>query len=144
MHQQDYAVRFGEIDHAGVMYYPALFDRIHRAFEDFWFAATGRTYAQILDGDGIGFPLLDVQATFKRPFRFGEQLRIKFSVLRIGNKSLTFRVDLCGADDPEDAPPRARARLVTAVISMGAFAPTPLPDAYRAALEPYRIQDEAE
>lgn len=144
MHQQDYAVRFGEIDHAGVMYYPALFDRIHRAFEDFWFAATGRTYAEILDGDGVGFPLLDVQATFKRPFRFGEQLRVRMGVLRIGNKSLTFQVDLSGADDPEGAPPRARAKLVTAVISMDAFQPTPLPDAYREALRAYQIEPEGE
>lgn len=139
VHQQDYAVRFGEIDHAGVMYYPAIFDRIHRAFEDFWFACTSKTYAEILDGDGIGFPLIDLQSSFKRPFRFGETMRVQTSVLRIGNKSLTFRVDLRGADD--EGEPRARCRLVTGVISMAEFQPTPLPEPYRAWLTPFQVED---
>jgi acyl-CoA thioesterase FadM len=139
-HTQDYAVRFGEIDHAGVMYYPAIFDRIHRSFEDFWLAATGRTYAQILDGDGIGFPLIDVQSTFRRPFRFGDVMRVQTSVLRIGGKSLTFRVELRGADDG-DGEARATARLVTGVIAMGRFEATPLPDRYRAWLAPYLVSE---
>ena len=83
-HSQDYVVRFGEIDHAGVMYYPAIFDRIHRAFEDFWLAATGLSYAEILDGEGIGFPLVDLQSSFRQPFRFGEIMRVQTSVLSIG------------------------------------------------------------
>ena len=138
MHSQDYAVRFGEIDHAGVMYYPAIFDRIHRSFEDFWQAATGLSYAQILDGDGIGFPLIDMQSTFRRPFRFGDVMRVSTSVERIGRKSITFRVELSAVGDEGEA--RATARLVTGVIAMDRFEATPLPDRYRDWLTPHLVE----
>ena len=141
-HSQDYVVRFGEIDHAGVMYYPAIFDRIHRAFEDFWLAATGLSYAEILDGEGIGFPLVDLQSSFRQPFRFGEIMRVQTSVLSIGGKSITFAVDLrCGDEAGE---PRARVRLVAGVIAMDTFTGVALPDRYRAWLTPYLVEPDSE
>ncbi len=132
----DYPVRFGEIDHAGVMYYPAIFDRIHRAFEDFWPEVMGKSYAEVLDGDGIGFPLIDVQSSFSRPFRFGQTMRVEICVVRVGNKSLTFRVRLRSAGEDTVY---AEARLVTAVIRMGAFESTRLPAEYATALKPYLL-----
>ena len=136
----DYAVRFGEIDHAGVMYYPAIFDRIHRAFEDFWPEVVGKSYSGVLDVDGIGFPLIDVQSTFSRPFRFGETMRVEIAVARVGTKSLTFRVRLRAAGEDTI---RAEAMLVTAVIAMESFRAVPLPESYAAALAPYLLATEA-
>lgn len=141
LHSQDYVVRFGEIDHAGVMYYPAIFDRIHRAFEDFWLAATGSSYAQILDGDGIGFPLVDLQSSFRQPFRFGEIMQVQLSVLRIGDKSITFAIALRGKDDVGE--PRARVRLVAGVIAMDTFTGVPLPERYRRWLTPYLAEPDS-
>lgn len=129
-----YPVRFGEIDHAGVMYYPSIFDRIHRAFEDFWPAVLGRSYAEVLETDGIGFPLVDVQASFRRPFRFGDQIEVGIAVARIGKTSLHFEVRLAG---PGEDRPRATAVLVNAVISMETFKPMELPTSYVEALRPY-------
>lgn len=126
-----YPVRFGEIDHAGVMYYPAIFDRIHRAFEDFWPEVLGQTYAQVLSEDGIGFPLVDVQASFRRPFRFGDQVDVSIEVSKIGAKSVDFLVYL---GSPGEVEARATARLTTAVISLDNFRATDLPDRYREAL----------
>ena len=131
-------VRFGEIDHAGVMYYPALFDRMHCFFEDFWPTALGKTYHDILEGDGIGFPLRDVHASFERPFRFGDVMQVDLTILRLGRTAITWRLDLSAEGDPVV---RATVRMVTAVISMEAFAPTPLPAAYRQALRPYLAAD---
>jgi 4-hydroxybenzoyl-CoA thioesterase len=136
---KDYTVRFGEIDHAGVMYYPAIFDRIHRAFEDFWPEVIGRNYARILDGDGIGFPLIDLQSSFTRPFRFGDTLRAEIGVVRVGTRSITFRVRLRAVGDDRV---RAEARLVTAVIAMQTFRPVDLPAEYVAALQPYLLAPE--
>ncbi len=129
-------VRFGEIDHAGVMYYPAFFDRMHRAFEDFWEEAIGKTYAQVLDGDGIGFPVVDVHSSFCAPFRLGDIMRVEIDALRIGTRSFTFRYRLFEGDRPE---PRTVAEIVSGVITMGDFKPVPLPDAYRRALQPYLL-----
>ncbi len=130
-----YPVRFGEIDHAGVMYYPSLFDRMHRSFEDFWSDALGRSYPEVLGEDGIGFPVIDIHATFKAPFRFGDSLRMEIDVLRLGTKSITFRFRLGSGDEPGV---RAQAEMVTAVIDMKTFGPRPLPDSYRSLLEGYQ------
>lgn len=129
-------VRFGEIDHAGVMYYPAFFDRMHRAFEDFWEQAIGKTYAEVLDGDGIGFPVVDIHSTFTAPFRLGDVLRIEIDALRIGNRSITFRYQLFNG---EATTPSTVAEIVSGVIAMKSFTPLSLPDDYRAQLQPYLV-----
>jgi len=133
---QRYKVRFGEIDHAGVMYYPAFFDRMHRAFEDFWEEALGRTYAQVLDVDGVGFPVVDVHSSFTAPFRLGDQMRVEIAALRLGRKSLTFQYRLFKGEETQA---RTVAEIVSGVIAMGSFKPIPLPDHYRAALLPYLV-----
>lgn len=136
---QRYKVRFGEIDHAGVMYYPAFFDRMHRAFEDFWEEALGRTYSQVLDEDGVGFPVVDVRCRFRAPFRLGDVMLVEIAALRLGTKSITFRYRLSKEGDEA---PRAEAEIVSGVIAMGAFTPRPLPDHYREALTPYLVATE--
>jgi acyl-CoA thioesterase FadM len=113
------------------MYYPAIFDRIHRAFEDFWPHVLGQTYAQVLADDGIGFPLVDVQASFARPFRFGEQIEVSIGVSKIGTRSVDFTIRL---GSPGETEPRATARLTTAVIDLETFRAAPLPQRYREAL----------
>ncbi|HCP48200.1 MAG TPA: hypothetical protein DIU15_19330 [Deltaproteobacteria bacterium] len=136
---RDYAVRFGEIDHAGVMYYPKFFDRMHRAFEDFWAEALGRDYHQILDVEGIGFPLVDIHSSFKKPYRFGDTIRVTINVERMGSRSIAFRYRL-GA--PEEDGARAEATLIVSVIDMKTFTPRALPDDYRATLERYQLEAE--
>ena len=131
-----FKVRFGEIDHAGVMYYPAFFDRMHRAFEDFWEEAVSRTYAEILDGDGIGFPVVDIHSRFSAPFRLGDIMRVEICALRIGNRSITFRYRLYLGDEERI---RTEAEIVSGVIAMGTFKPTPLPQHYREQLRPYLV-----
>lgn len=132
-------VRFGEIDHAGVMYYPAFFDRMHRAFEDFWEEAIGKTYAEVLDGDGVGFPVVDIHSAFRAPFRLGDIMRIEIDALRLGNKSITFRYQLFNGDAEQ---PSTVAEIVSGVIAMKDFKPMPLPDDYRAQLQAYLVPSE--
>ena len=139
--RKTYPVRFGEIDHAGVMYYPALFDRIHRAFEDFWAEAVGRSYAEVLLHDGVGFPLVDLQANFRKPFRFGDSVEVTMTVVDIGTRSVSFDVLLSGSG--EDGA-RAQARLVTAVIDMDSFRPTALPEALAEAPRPFQAAPDHE
>ena len=117
-----------------MLYYPAIFDRIHRAFEDFWPEALGQSYAEVLGEDGLGFPLVDVQASFRRPFRFGDSVQVSIGVSKIGARSIDFVVDL---GRPGEGRPRATARLTTAVIGMSSFRPVELPERYREALDRY-------
>ena len=134
-----YEVRFGEIDHAGVMYYPALFDRMHRGFEDFWSEAAHMKYAQVLDVDNLGFPLINIESNFRAPFRFGERLRLDIDIARIGTRSVSFRFRLGAGDAPEV---RALATMVLGVIDLRKFEPCDLPPRYRGYLKPYLIDQQ--
>jgi 4-hydroxybenzoyl-CoA thioesterase len=133
--ERAYRVRFGEIDHAGIMYYPAIFDRIHRAFEDFWADGLGHTYTQMLDHDRVGLPVVDIHAAFRSPFRLGEEIVVRIGVLRLGTKSVTFRFMLCGAGGEV----RAEADIVTSVLDLDSFRARALPDRYRELLTPFLL-----
>lgn len=131
--QRSYDVRFGEIDHAGVMYYPSILDRLHRAFEDFWTEAVGIPYPTLLGHHGIGFPVVDLHVAFRKPFRFGDRFCITLSVLRLGRKSVTFRYRIAA----QDGEARAEAEIVTGVIAMDGFRPVELPEHLAAVLRPF-------
>jgi len=87
-----------------------------------------------LDVDNLGFPLVNIESSFRKPFRFGDRLRMEIDVSRIGKRSVSFRFRLGAGDDPEV---RALATMVLGVIDLKEFAPCALPDRYRAYLEPY-------
>ena len=75
-----------------------------------------------------------MQASFRRPFRYGDSVEVGISVVEIGGRSLHFRVTL-GA--PGEVEPRVEARIVNAVISMEGFRATELPESYVRALQPH-------
>ena len=84
-------VRFGDIDQAGVAYYPTLLDHCHAAFEEFFEGALGRPYPQVLARHRLGFPTVHLEADFREPLRYGDLLAFEVSVARIGKRSVVFR-----------------------------------------------------
>ena len=85
------AVRFGEIDPAGVVYYPNFFHYYHVAFEEFFGACHGLPYPQWMNERRIGFPTVHVVGDFQAPLFYGDVARIEVTVPRIGGKSVDFR-----------------------------------------------------
>ena len=85
-------VRFGDVDHAGIVYYPQFFIYFHEAFEDF-FNDAGISYVQLLDERRIGFPTVHVETDYKSPLRYGDQLDIEVTVGKLTNRSLVMRYD---------------------------------------------------
>jgi 4-hydroxybenzoyl-CoA thioesterase len=84
------AVRFGDVDHAGIVFYPQFFVYFHEAFERFW-DDNDRPYHRLLDERHVGFPTVHIETDYKLPLRYGDALDIELSVPRIGNRSATFR-----------------------------------------------------
>jgi 4-hydroxybenzoyl-CoA thioesterase len=82
-------VRFGDVDHAGIVYYPKYFIYFHEAFEDF-FNDNGEPYQKTLDEKGVGFPTVHIETDYKAPLRYGDSLDLEMTVRRVGNKSATF------------------------------------------------------
>jgi 4-hydroxybenzoyl-CoA thioesterase len=128
-------VRFGEIDQAGVVYYPRFFHYFHQAFEEWFRQALGVSYPDLVLNEGIGFPSVRVESEFFKPLRYGKRARVQIEVLEVGTKSLTLRYELyCMPDDVLSA----RATIKTVAIDNNSFTSVPIPDAWRQRFERFR------
>jgi 4-hydroxybenzoyl-CoA thioesterase len=83
-------VRFGDVDHAGIVYYPQFFIYFHEAFEDF-FNSNGFPYDQLLNRRRVGFPTVHIECDYRLPLRYGDALDVELSVPRVGAHSAVFR-----------------------------------------------------
>ena len=131
--RQKRTIRFGDVDPAGIMFYPRFFDLFHDAFEEFFRAGLGLPYAEVIWQGKLGFPAVRVETDFLKPLRHGEAIEIEVSVAAIGQKSFTceYRVwrgaDLC-----------AKARIVTATVALEGLSGLPVPADLRERLERHR------
>jgi 4-hydroxybenzoyl-CoA thioesterase len=123
-------VRFSDIDHAGIVYYPRFFHFFHVAFEELWRARLGpRAYVELLDRDHVGFPAVDAACAFKAPLRFGDTAEVAVSISRLGGKSITFRYVVHRAGDA--SVPRtlcADGHVTCAVVDLARFVAIPIPE----------------
>ena len=83
-------VRFGDVDHAGIVFYPQFFIYFHEAFEDF-FNENSLAYHELLAQQRIGFPTVHIENDYKLPLRYGDSLDIELSVPKLGQRSAVFR-----------------------------------------------------
>lgn len=121
-------VRFGDIDHAGVAYYPNLFHYFHIAFEEFFEEFVGQPYPRVLGEERLGFPTVKVDTEFSRPVRYGDTLRIAISIPRVGGSSIDI---VYTATRAGDSAPAIVSRQTIVAVDMDTFRPTRLPDKYR-------------
>lgn len=123
-------VRFGDEDHARIVYYPRFFHFFHCAFEDF-FDRQGLPYRECLDA-GVGWPAVHAEADYQRPVRFGDDLVIEVTLTKIGRSSATFRY--VGTKAGDDGP-AVIGTVVVACIDMSAMRAQEIPAKYRALFE---------
>jgi 4-hydroxybenzoyl-CoA thioesterase len=122
-------VRFGDEDHARIVYFPRFLHFFHCAFEDF-FGDHGHPYRKVLDDDGFGWPAVHVDVDFQSPLRFGDVFDIDVWVEKVGQKSATFRYR--GRCEGRNV---ATATIVVACIDMRKFVGVPIPEPYRTLFE---------
>lgn len=135
-------VRFADVDHAGIVYYPRFFHYFHVAFEELFRARMGpRAYVDLLDRERVGFPAVHAEADYKAPLRFGDTALVELSVKRLGATSITFGYQVRRAPDPScdgaaggPAALCATGQVVCAVVDLSAFKATAVPPAIAALL----------
>jgi YbgC/YbaW family acyl-CoA thioester hydrolase len=128
-------VRFADVDHAGIVYYPRLFHFFHVAFEELWRARLGaRAYAELIDRDRVGFPAVRAECEYIAPLRFGDTAEVEVSVARLGSKSLTFRYRVYRADS-EPRAKCAEGTVVCAVVDLARFVAIAVPERVISLLE---------
>jgi 4-hydroxybenzoyl-CoA thioesterase len=122
-------VRFADVDHAGIVYYPRFFHFFHLAFEELWRARIGpRAYSELLDKDRIGFPAVRAECEFREPLRFGDTAEIEVTVSRLGGKSITFRYRIHRAADERPRTLAAEGSVVCAVVDLAKFVAIAVPE----------------
>jgi YbgC/YbaW family acyl-CoA thioester hydrolase len=133
--EHETTIRFGDVDHERILYYPRLFHICHVAMEEMFRVEGGLPYHEFIAGQRRGLPTVQLEASFERPMPFGDVVVIAVSVLHLGTSSLRMRYRFRGRDDGE---PRAEATVTTVCVDLDSFRPTPIPDEVRQFLGAFR------
>jgi 4-hydroxybenzoyl-CoA thioesterase len=125
-------IRFGDIDRAGIVYYPRFMHYFHVALEEFFAGELGIEYHDMVETHRIGLPTVHLEADFSRPFSYGDNMAVEVSVLKVGRSSITFgyRAFKQGESDP-----RNTGHNVTVCLDMDSFKKMEIPDWFRQLLE---------
>ena len=114
-------VRFGDLDAAGIAYYPNLVNFLHEAFEDFFTGHVGKPYPEVFR-EGIGFPTVKVEMEFLSPVHYGDHVDIDVVPEHVGRTSVRIRYEGSVAGRPVFT-----AKNTQVVVDMRTFRPTPVP-----------------
>lgn len=123
-------VRFGDVDPAGIVYYPKVYDYIHEAFEDLWNVHVGLRYYYLVSEERLGFPLVHSEVDFKQPLRFGDRPLVRITCSKIGTSSLVLRYRLS-----VDEQLCVDAKMTVVCVALDGLSSVPIPDEYRARFE---------
>ena len=123
-------IRFGDVDNAGIVYFPRILDYCHRVFEDLFEQAGGIPYDQLVNERKVGFPTVHIAADFKKKMNYGDVLDFKVSIPRISNSSADFRYRIFSGRSAELL---ADIMITVVAVDMVSFRPVPVPTDLRAA-----------
>ena len=127
------AVRFGDIDHAGIVYYPRFLHYFHVALEEFFGAVVGIEYHTVINEHRLGLPSVHLSIDFRRPLRFGDAIDVEVRGLELGTTSVTWHYAVW----KQDGSLAAEATIVTVALDMDSFVKRELPAWLRAKLAAY-------
>lgn len=83
-------VCFGDIDNAGIVYYPRFMHYFHLAMEEFFSSEVGIDYSDVLHKRNVSLPTVHLEADFRRRLRYGDQINIEVRVINVGRTSITW------------------------------------------------------
>lgn len=124
-------VRFGDVDSAGLVYYPRIFHYFHIALEEFFAACCGIPYHRLMKDERIGFPTVNAQTQFLAPLVYGDEIDVLMQVANVGTTSVTFEYNIQRTSDQMLC---VRSTQVHAAMNLDARRAVPLPEKYRRAL----------
>ena len=127
-------VRFGECDHAGIVFYPRYGEMSHAVIEAWMREGLECDMPTILERYGVVHPLVRLEMEFLRPSRYNELLEFSLQVLHLGHTSLTVRID-ARCNDEE----RVRMKLKMVNANLQQLRPEPMHDELHANFARYLV-----
>jgi 4-hydroxybenzoyl-CoA thioesterase len=130
-HRFPLEVRFGDLDSAGIVYYPRYLHFCHVGMEEYFRHVVGVDYAEMLGRHGLGLPAVRTEVGHRRPIRYGERVSLEVEVAEVGTSSVEWRHRFL--HEGEELP-STDCRVVTVLVEMARFEKRPVPDWLRARL----------
>ncbi len=125
-------IRFGDIDHAGIVYYPRFLHYFHVALEEFFGQELGVDYPTLIDEHRIGLPTVHLETDFSKSLRYGDVIEVEVSVRKIGKTSITFGYRVFKPDEDQ---PWTQGYNVVVCLDMDSFKKKDIPNWLRQRLE---------
>jgi 4-hydroxybenzoyl-CoA thioesterase len=86
--QRDVRIVWGDCDPAGIVFYPRYFEMFDTSTTALFERALGMTKFQFVKHyDALGYPMVDTQARFFLPTRYGDDVMIETTVTEIKRSS---------------------------------------------------------
>ena len=125
-------IRFGDIDRAGIVYYPRVLHYFHVALEEFFSSELGIEYHTVIEKHRLGLPTVHLETDFSRPFSYGDDIEMEVAVLSMGRTSISFGYR---GFKKGDSQPRIVGHNVTVCLNMDTFEKMEIPEWFRQMLE---------
>jgi len=114
-----------DTDAGGIVYYANYFKFMERARTE-WLRALGFEQQALREEHGLIFVVVDVEAHFRRPARYGELLQATCEVAASTKASLTFKQEIYRQEVGGELLLDGRVRI--ACLDAEKYRPKPLPD----------------
>jgi 4-hydroxybenzoyl-CoA thioesterase len=113
-----FPVRFDDVDHAGIVYYPRFYHYFHVAFEEFFLTRLGAgAYLDLISRRRIGFPAVHTECDYKAPLRFGDVAALEVTIARLGDRSVRFAFRVLREEGPSGPAALSAAGVVVCAVT---------------------------
>lgn len=131
-------VRFGDVDRAGIVYYPVIFHYLHIAQEEFFANYVGLAYHKLIEEENLGFPTVADSSEFFKPIKYGDLIDILVHISRVGRSSVIFEFSLYRQSNGELL---ARSTETKVAVRMDTWEKAEIPEKYREVFKQCHAQD---
>ncbi|MEM7482798.1 MAG: acyl-CoA thioesterase [Acidobacteriota bacterium] len=131
-----FTVRFGDVDTAGIVYYPRIPHYFHVAMEEAFGRDLGLPYAQLINEQKRGLPAVRLEVDYRRPLAYGDEIEAEARILDLGRTSVTWRFRLYKSNGEL----AVEGRVVTVWMDLERFGKEELPAELRRKLEGLKVE----
>ncbi len=128
-------IGFQHCDPAGIVFYPRYFEMFNATIEEWFEKRVGVSFYDIHMVRGEVVPTVHAEVDFKAPSRLGELITLSLALVKVGNSSINFEIDV-----KHNEKTRVSAKLVLVYAKSALKQSDGWPDDLRAALTKQLVQ----